>query len=70
MYTDAQPTPSEMETFLEVEAVLKQGQEMLKEISQYRGASKEIREVLVIHYKKNLMAFCHEINKVQIFIMA
>ena len=50
MCADAQPTSSEMETFVEVEAVLKKGQEMLKEISQYRGASKEIREVLTIHY--------------------
>ena len=31
--------------FLEVEAVLKKGQIILSEISQYRGASKEIREV-------------------------
>jgi len=46
MCADAQPTSSEMETFVEVETVLKKGQEMLKEISQYRGASKEIREVL------------------------
>jgi hypothetical protein len=54
MCKDAQPTPSEMETFLEVEAVLKKGQEMLKEISQYRGASKEIREVLYYFFKCNL----------------
>ena len=31
--------------FHEVEAVLLKGQEILKEIGQYRGASKEIREV-------------------------
>ncbi len=42
---DAQPTDSEKEMFLEVEAVLKKGQLILNEISQYRGASKEIREV-------------------------
>lgn len=45
-FENAQPTSSEMETFVEVEAVLKKGQEMLKEISQYRGASKEIREAI------------------------
>lgn len=43
---DAQPTDGEKEMFLEVEAVLKKGQIILNEISQYRGASKEIREVL------------------------
>ena len=43
--SDAQPTESEIETYAEVDAVLKKGQIILKEISQYRGASKEIREV-------------------------
>ena len=42
---DAQPTEGEKEMFLEVEALLKKGQLILNEISQYRGASKEIREV-------------------------
>ena len=46
---DAQPTEAEKEMFLEVEAVLKKGQTILKEISQYRGASKEIREVLFFY---------------------
>ncbi len=47
---DAQPTETEREMFLEVEAVLKKGQAILKEISQYRGASKEIREVSVLFW--------------------
>lgn len=42
---DAQPTDSEKEVFSEVDAVLSKGRNILKEISQYRGASKEIREV-------------------------
>ena len=45
LFVDAQPTDGEKEMFLEVEAVLKKGQIILSEISQYRGASKEIREV-------------------------
>lgn len=42
---DAQPTELEEQMFQEVDQVLKKGQGILKEISQYRGASKEIREV-------------------------
>lgn len=47
---DAQPTESEKEMFLEVDSVLKKGQIILNEISQYRGASKEIREVNLISF--------------------
>lgn len=47
---DAQPTESEKEMFLEVDSVLKKGQIILHEISQYRGASKEIREVNLISF--------------------
>nr|CAH0111423.1 unnamed protein product [Daphnia galeata] len=45
-FENAQPTDGEKEMFLEVEAVLKKGQIILSEISQYRGASKEIREAI------------------------
>ncbi len=41
------PSPSEMEVFQQVEQVLCDSQKILEEISQYKGASKEIREVLI-----------------------
>lgn len=50
MTSDAQPTEPEKEMFLEVDTVLKKGQTILNEISQYRGASKEIREVNFITF--------------------
>ena len=47
--SDAQPTDSEVAMFREVEAVLKRAQIIISEISQYRGASKEIREVILLN---------------------
>jgi len=45
-FENAQPTDSEVAMFWEVEAVLKRAQIIISEISQYRGASKEIREAI------------------------
>lgn len=45
-FENAMPSPSEMEVFQQVEQVLCDSQKILEEISQYKGASKEIREAI------------------------
>lgn len=42
---DAKPSPAEVNVFNKVQAVLEESQRILAEVSQYKGASKEIREV-------------------------
>jgi len=45
-FLDAQPTPSEEQTYREVEAVLKCAQAVLEALLEYKGAGKEIREAI------------------------
>jgi len=42
---DAQPTEGEAGIFHELEGVLQRAQMIINEVSQYPGASKEIKEV-------------------------
>jgi len=59
MRIDAQPTELELEVFTQVNAVLRCTSTILRELSLYRGASNEIRDVSVVlftHFYVNLCA--------------
>jgi len=45
-FENAKPSPAEVNVFNKVQAVLEESQRILAEISQYKGASKEIREAI------------------------
>ena len=62
-FLDARPTPEEQEVWEVVNTVLENSSKVLENLRNYKGASDEIREVIIIIIQGFLSFFLNNVHK-------